>query len=141
MLYTGKDFVIIDFEGEPARPLGERRHQASTAARRGRDAPLVPLRGVHRAVVRESATARRRHPCVCRAWVRFWYGWVSAAFLAAYLEAAGGGLFLPATRDPGAPGRLLLEKALYELRYELNNRPEWVHIPIQGILQLLDSGV
>ena len=71
----------------------------------------------------------------------FWERWVSAIFLRAYLDAAAAGGFLPATI---AELRVLLnayvlEKALYELGYELNNRPEWIGIPVQGMLQLLEG--
>ena len=71
------------------------------------------------------------------------YSWVSAAFLSAYLEAAGEAAgqsaFLP--KDPEQLQALLdiylLEKAVYEVGYELNNRPDWVRVPLQGILQSL----
>ena len=70
---------------------------------------------------------------------RFWYRWVSAAFLRAYLVESGTSPHLPANR---AEIRVLLdaylfEKALYEILYELNNRPNWVRIPIRGVLELL----
>jgi len=73
-------------------------------------------------------------------WARFWCGWVSSAFLGSYLGLVQGtGLF------PNTPNELnvllyahLLEKAVYELGYELNNRPNWVGIPLEGIRQLLE---
>jgi maltose alpha-D-glucosyltransferase/alpha-amylase len=75
-------------------------------------------------------------------WAEHWYSWVSAAFLKTYLETAGPGKFLPETREE--LGLLLnvylLEKAVYELGYELSNRPDWVKIPIRGIQQLLREG-
>ncbi len=74
-------------------------------------------------------------------WARLWQTWTSAAFLKAYREAAGGASFLPP--DPATFAALLraftLDKALYELLYELNNRPDWVRIPLQGILALLEQ--
>src|SRR5690606_28448252 len=74
------------------------------------------------------------------AFANFWYPWAAAAFLRGYLAAASEGSFLP--RDPEHLQTLLnvylMEKALYELRYELNNRPGWVKIPLEGIQQLLD---
>jgi maltose alpha-D-glucosyltransferase/alpha-amylase len=73
-------------------------------------------------------------------WMHFWYVWAAAAFLKAYLSEAARGGFLPA--DKAELNTLLrafvLEKALYELGYELNNRPDWVKIPLEGILQLLE---
>jgi maltose alpha-D-glucosyltransferase/alpha-amylase len=74
-------------------------------------------------------------------WANFWQIWVSAVYLKTYLDLAGAADFLP--RDPGELQILLsalcLEKAIYELRYELNNRPAWVNIPLLGILQLLET--
>ncbi len=141
ILYTGKDFVIIDFEGEPARPLSERRIKRSSL----RDVAGM-LRSFHYAAYtglfgRVGATPQE-NPAFLEPWILFWYQWVAAAFLRAYMEAASEGPFLPRTRreiEVLLDG-LLLEKAIYELRYELNNRPDWVKIPIAGILQLLETG-
>src|SRR5258708_8409352 len=74
-------------------------------------------------------------------WARFWCQWVSAVFLKAYRETADGSSFLPRTREEFQIllDAYLLEKATYELSYELNSRPEWVRIPLQGILQLLGA--
>ncbi len=73
-------------------------------------------------------------------WARSWHRWVSIAFMQAYLRTAGNAPFLPQSKDEL---RLLLDfylldKAVYELAYELNNRPDWIRIPFQGILQLLE---
>jgi maltose alpha-D-glucosyltransferase/alpha-amylase len=73
-------------------------------------------------------------------WAQLWYSWVSAAFLNSYLATASKGSFLPQTR---AELQVLLdgyvlEKVIYELGYELNNRPDWVEIPLRRILQLLE---
>ncbi len=140
VLFTGKDFVIIDFEGEPARPLSQRRLKRS---------PLRDVAGLvrsfdyaaHTALFRLAAQGvvqTERLPAV-EAWARFWHSWVSASFLKAYLGVMGELSILPATLEET---RLLLdvfmlEKAVYELGYELNNRPDWVHIPLRGILQEL----
>lgn len=70
-----------------------------------------------------------------------WYSWVAADFARAYLDEAGSASFIPAnTQQLANLLRLhLLEKAVYELSYELNNRPDWVRIPLAGILSLLSS--
>ena len=70
--------------------------------------------------------------------LRFWYQWVAATYLHAYLDATGKAAFLPrSTEDFYALLEVfLLEKAAYELGYDLNNRPDWVQIPLEGILQL-----
>ena len=139
-LYTGKDWVIIDFEGEPDRPVSERRIKAS---------PLRDVAGMirslhyvsHAAILGQAPTVLAGHSAKYTAeeWANFWFTWSSASFLKAYLSGATQAGFLPT--DSGQLQVLLesylLEKALYELRYELNNRPDWVQIPLEGILQLL----
>jgi maltose alpha-D-glucosyltransferase/alpha-amylase len=142
VLYTGNDFVIIDFEGEPGRSIGERQLKASpfrdvAGMLRSFDyacysAFADPLGG---AVTGSEESTRLRR------WMQFWTTWTSAAFLKSYLAVADGHSFIP--RQPESAQLLLdiylFEKALYELRYELNNRPDWAHIPLHGILQLLDK--
>ena len=146
VLYTGRDFVVIDFEGEPARPLTERRLKRSPLA----DVAGM-LRSLHYAAYTALADEEIRGMARAEAmegldvWARFWTAWSSAAFLRAYLDEArsGGASFLP-TRDDQLRTLLeahLLEKAVYELGYELNNRPDWVRVPVRGIEQLLDGRV
>ena len=74
-------------------------------------------------------------------WARYWYLWVSAAFLRSYLQTAEPAGFLPRTDDELRIllDLYLLEKAVYELGYEASHRPEWIHLPVKGILQLLGS--
>jgi len=140
VLYTGKDFVIIDFEGEPARPLSERRIKRCAL----RDVAGM-LRSFHYAVYatlfnhRVSVPVRPEDIAALEPWARFWYRWVSAAFLKAYLAEASQVPFLPQGRDELQVllDAHLLEKAIYELGYELNNRPDWIGIPLQGILDLV----
>jgi len=140
VLFTGKDFVIIDFEGEPARSLGERRLKRC---------PLRDVAGMLRSFHYAVHTALRQQlerglvcadhcPDMMR-WAQFWHRWVCAVFLAEYLQVASQGAFLPPSPQELEVllGAYLLEKAIYELGYELNHRPEWVEIPLRGILQLL----
>ncbi len=139
VLYTGKDFVIIDFEGEPARPLSERRLKRS---------PLRDVAGMVRSFDYAAHSAVLRHPpstvgqesaLILEQWGRFWYVWVSAVFLSSYLAGIKEARLLP--EDPDALSILLdaylLEKAVYEIGYELNNRPAWLAVPLRGILRLL----
>ncbi len=145
VLYTGKDFVIIDFEGEPARPLGERRLKRSSM----RDVAGM-LRsfhyGAYAALFRHAAgggVPERPEAVAALEWgARFWHHWVSVAFMKGYLDAAGRAAFMPPEREEVQLllDAHLLEKAVYELAYELNNRPDWVRIPLQGISQLLGAG-
>ena len=145
VLFTGKDFVILDFEGEPARPLSERRLKRSAV----RDVAGM-LRSFHYAAYAALFEEDKRGVVsaaslpILEGWLQAWERWASAAFLGRYLETAraGGAVFLPAARAELA---LLLdvfrlEKAVYELAYELNNRPGWVRIPLAGILQILGDG-
>jgi maltose alpha-D-glucosyltransferase/alpha-amylase len=76
---------------------------------------------------------------VMQQWAQFWYCWVSAAFIKTYLTTAGDAAFLPKSKEELQVllNAYLLEKVIYELGYELNNRPQWVPIPLQRILQLL----
>ncbi|MBI5305057.1 MAG: maltose alpha-D-glucosyltransferase [Chloroflexi bacterium] len=138
LMYTGKDFVVIDFEGEPSRPISERRIKRSPL----RDVAGM-LRSFHYASVFALRGERFRSTDVSalESWAQVWYRSVSAAFLNSYLEHAAQGGFLPKTKSDLA---LLLDvflasRALFELSYELNNRPDWVGIPIQGLLQVLES--
>jgi maltose alpha-D-glucosyltransferase / alpha-amylase len=138
VLYTGNDFVVIDFEGEPARPISERRIKRS---------PLRDLAGMVRSFHYAAAFALRNERLrttdveTLARWARYWHTWVSAAFLRSYLESAAHAEFLP--RGPNAFEALLevylLEKAAYELVYELDRRPDWVEIPLAGLRQLLES--
>jgi maltose alpha-D-glucosyltransferase/alpha-amylase len=139
VLYTGKDFVITDFEGEPARALSERRIKRSPL----RDVAGM-LRSFHYAAFTALFRARESGTVVADApeplqWAELWYRIVGSAFLASYLEVASDGGFLP--DEESALRRLLdafvVEKAIYELGYEIDNRPDWLAIPIQGILRIL----
>jgi maltose alpha-D-glucosyltransferase / alpha-amylase len=140
VLYTGADFLIIDFEGEPARPLSERRRKGSPLQdvagmlRSFHYAPYAVLLGQAPGVAFAEPEIATLEP-----WARLWHRWTSAAFLKSYLASASAAPFLPG--DPKELEQLLdaylLDKALYELNYELNNRPVWVQIPVEGILQLI----
>jgi maltose alpha-D-glucosyltransferase/alpha-amylase len=138
VLWTGKDFVIIDFEGEPARPVSQRRLKRTAM----RDVAGM-LRSYHYAAQSllsgPGSTARPEDVERLTQWLRFWQAWVQAAFLGNYLETADGASFVPGDREELEIllDALLLEKAIYELNYEVNHRPDWVGIPVQGILDLL----
>jgi trehalose synthase-fused probable maltokinase len=126
-LWASGDWVILDFEGEPARSLAERRRKRS---------PLRDVAGMLRsfAYVAIAAEARGADP------PEGWEEQARAQFLEGYLDAVDVSL-LPAGQ--AAIERLLavfeLEKAVYELRYELDNRPEWVGIPVAGIQRLIEQ--
>jgi maltose alpha-D-glucosyltransferase/alpha-amylase len=140
VLRTGNDFVIIDFEGEPSRPLSERRIKRSAL----RDVAGM-LRSFHYAPYAvvfgqaHSSVIRSEDEPLLEAGAQFWYRWVGAAFLRAYLAESATGEHLPKSTAELQVllDAHLLEKALYEIAYELNNRPEWVRIPLRGVLDLL----
>jgi maltose alpha-D-glucosyltransferase / alpha-amylase len=142
VLHTGRDVVIIDFEGEPARPISERRIKRS---------PLRDVAGMLRSFdyaahyvlttrIAGSVT-RPEELAAAETWAQFWQRWVAGAFLGAYLETAGNARFLPKAREELELllNVFLLEKAIYELGYELNNRPDWVRVPVRGIAQLVQA--
>ncbi len=144
LLFTGKDFIILDFEGEPARPIGERRLKRS---------PMRDVAGMVRsfdyaahAALRTSEIGampiRPEDQAALEPWARYWSTWVTATYLKSYLATVGERPFLPASTQDRATmlDAYLLEKAVYEIAYELNNRPTWVSIPLQGILDLLAAG-
>jgi len=139
VLWSEGDFYILDFEGEPARPLDERRLKQS---------PLKDVAGMIRsfgyaayAGLFAFASSRRSEFSRLETWARVWQLGASAAFLRAYFALVAESLFVPRVeKDRDALLRLfLLDKALYELNYELNNRPEWARIPLRGILDLLNQ--
>jgi maltose alpha-D-glucosyltransferase/alpha-amylase len=137
VLRARNDYVIIDFEGEPARPLAERRAKASPVkdvAGMMRSFSYAAYAGLFNHAARRPAEFARLLGCA-----RLWERRTASAFLESYVETAKGSSFLPS--EPGDLERLLelfvLEKTFYELRYELNNRPLWIRVPLQG---LLDTG-
>jgi maltose alpha-D-glucosyltransferase/alpha-amylase len=139
VLYTGSDFVIIDFEGEPARPLVERRIKRSPLQdvagmlRSFHYAAFAPLLGEKPVAAKELRQLS--------AWAEMWNASVSSRFLADYFAASGKAAYLPPSRQEtkSVLELHLLEKAIYELGYELNNRPTWVGIPLQGLSGLLSA--
>jgi trehalose synthase-fused probable maltokinase len=134
VLYTGDDFVIIDFEGEPARSLEERR---------GKHSPLKDVAGMLRSYHYAAyAALLTEGSSLSEEFVRGWYAAAAQAYTQGYNSVPTVARLLPAT--PHDLDLLLdlyrLEKAIYELLYELNNRPDWVRIPLGGIMHLLASG-
>ncbi len=130
VLYTGDDFMIIDFEGEPMRPLAHRR--TKTLAMRD-------VAGMIRSFQYAAYSAPNASSISTESYADYWTVWASAAFLNAYFEEARGHPFVPQDRVERKIlfDAFLLQKALYEVAYELNNRPDWVRIPLRGILGLL----
>jgi trehalose synthase-fused probable maltokinase len=141
VLYTGADFLIIDFEGEPVRSLAERRKKHS---------PLKDVAGMLRSFhyaayssyfhyLAEHDQLEPNDIARLDNLAQSWSALVGAEYLNTYLSTAGNSQIVP--KDKGDLDIVLdahlLEKAVYELIYELNNRPDWVRIPLSGIAQLI----
>jgi len=139
VLRQGTDWILIDFEGEPLRPLSERQEKHS---------PLKDVAGMLRSLAyaamhvlysRNETLAQERASLTAR--LHAWQEWTQAAFLHGYLGRAAGASFLPAQEKhlELLLTSFLLHKAFYETGYELNNRPDWLRIPLEGILTLVPA--
>ncbi|MEO6803680.1 MAG: phosphotransferase, partial [Granulicella sp.] len=136
ILRTKADYVILDFEGEPARSLSERRTKQSPlkdVAGMLRSFSYAAFVGLDQFAQRRPEAAKSGEP-----WATLWQNAVATAFLHAYklTIAANPHLIPKAEQAQVLLNSYLLEKSLYELLYELNNRPAWVRIPLAGILAL-----
>ena len=140
ILFTGKDFLVIDFEGEPSVPIGERRLKRSSlqdVASLIRSFHYAAYAALVKHVERGAPVEGQLESLIY--WAHFWAHWVGAIYYQSYVRAAGTATFLP----PGEADRkmlteiFLLRKAIYELGYELSHRPDWAKIPLQGILGLV----
>jgi maltose alpha-D-glucosyltransferase/alpha-amylase len=134
VLRVESDFVILDFEGEPAHTMEQRRAKQS---------PLKDVAGMLRSFNYAAYAGlfafihhRPENPERLIPWAELWQRWTSAVFLKEYRSIAGNAIFLPADSDQFSTllEFFILDKAFYELIYELNNRPDWVRIPLAGIL-------
>ncbi|MFH2071188.1 MAG: maltose alpha-D-glucosyltransferase [Elusimicrobiota bacterium] len=139
VLFTGNDFIIIDFEGEPMRSLSERRFKRS---------PLRDVAGMIRSFHYAAYTSFTKDLPIkiedfseIEPWAVLWYKYISGAFLRSYLDTVKNIPFIPQDREEFniLLNVYLLEKAVYELGYEINNRPEWLFIPLNGIKQILED--
>ena len=136
LLYTGKDFVILDFEGEPARPLSDRKMKRS--ALRDVAGMMRSFQYAAYAALWQPAMRKEDVPFL-EPWADLWYRQTSSIFFQSYLETTSGAAFVP---KESADLQVMLEaylldKAVYEIAYELNSRPGWVLIPIRGIKHIL----
>jgi maltose alpha-D-glucosyltransferase/alpha-amylase len=139
-LYTGSDFIITNFDGDYTRPMSERRIKRS---------PIKDVASMVRSLHYVSHAVLFNHvPGIVTTqdadwrlerWAKAWYQWVSALFLRGYIETAGAGNCLPQTQAEikALLDAYTLEKGLIEVEYELENRPDWVRIPLHGILDQL----
>ncbi len=141
LLHTAEDFMIVDFEGEPGRPLDERRTKQS---------PLKDVAGMLRSFSYAANAALSTYEqttstdqTLVRAWSMAWERAASTAFLKSYDEATSvrPDLIPQAQQRDLLMQALLLEKTTYELMYEMNNRPLWLYLPLEGLLQMRQEDV
>lgn len=140
VLFTGNDAVITNFEGDPHRPMSERRIKRASM----RDVASM-IRSFHYAAyavmlgqVPGIVLSSDQRPHLER-WADLWYQWVSALFLNSYLQVAGSAEFIPATPSQARTlfRAYMMDKVLTEISFELEYRPEWVGVPIHGLMNLL----
>ena len=140
VLYTGSDFIITNFDGDHTRPMSERRIKRS---------PIKDVASMVRSFHYVSHAVLFNHvPGIVTTaevdwrlerWAKAWYQWVSALFLQGYIKTAGAAGCLPKTQAEikALLDAYTLEKGLLEVEFELENRPDWVRIPLHGILEQL----
>ncbi|HZB14836.1 MAG TPA: alpha-amylase, partial [Chryseolinea sp.] len=139
VLFTGKDFVITDFEGEPTRSYSERRLKRSPL----RDVASM-IRSFHYAAYGGlflDNQIRKEDIANLVPYAEQWYHYMSGFFMKAYLETVKGSGFIPRSKEDMQilMTTFLLEKGIYELNHELNNRPDWIVIPLRGIKELVQN--
>jgi maltose alpha-D-glucosyltransferase/alpha-amylase len=140
VLFTGKDFLFIDFEGDRTRPVGERRIKRS---------PFRDVAGMIRSFHYISAmallkqlelgTLQEQDLPIVEPWSNLWFHWVSAIYLKAYLAGVEHTDLLPRSKEtwPILLKAHLLEKTLYEAGYELRHRPHLLRIPLRALLAMV----
>ncbi|MBZ5506982.1 MAG: maltose alpha-D-glucosyltransferase [Acidobacteriia bacterium] len=140
VLHTGSDYIITNFDGDHTRPMSERRIKRS---------PIKDVASMVRSFHYVShAVLFNRVPGIItnpdadprlERWAEAWYQWVSALFLRGYFETAGPAQCLPKTQaeTKALLDAYTLEKGLLEVEYELERRPDWIRIPLHGILEQL----
>ena len=139
VLYNGRDFFIIDFEGEPMHSISERRLKRTPF----KDVAGM-IRSFHYAAYGQlvlNQNYRKEDMPQLEAWANQWFHYVSQYFLSAYLETAKGQSFIPGGAEEVQLllRTYILEKAIYEVGYEMNARPEWLRIPIRGVLYAMEG--
>ena len=149
LLHTGKDYVVIDFEGPPRKTLGERRIKRSplrdvASMLRSFDyAARTSMLGLQSGRGRPPGSVRAEDAARLAPWCSCWSGWVGAHFVQAYLERCAALNFTPAS-EPSTPLLLrafLIETTLEQLDHELRHRLDWVDVPLAGLLESLEEPV
>ncbi len=139
VLYGAGDFTILDFEGEPSKPISlrNRKHSAlKDVAGMLRSFSYAAYAGLFLFLHNRPEDLEQFLP-----WAKVCQTWVSVSFLKSYLETASGILFIPKSKSDFFKALLpfVVDKAIYEINYELNNRPDWLKVPVSGLLQYLKA--
>jgi maltose alpha-D-glucosyltransferase/alpha-amylase len=133
----GSEWYVLDFEGEPAKPLSARRSKQTVL--RDVAGMLRSFNYAVRVAMSEYKTTDLGVKMALERWAAAWEREARTLFLNAYVQTAQGSPIIP--RDPDVLARALavfeLEKAVYELGYEMNNRPDWLWVPVEGIRAIL----
>ncbi len=140
VLYSGGDFFILDFEGEPSKPLEQRI---------AKQTPLKDVAGMVRSFSYATYASlflfthnRAEDLEAFLPWAKACEAWSSASFLKGYLTAMEGSSLVPADRGEFFRALLpfMIDKAFYEIFYEVNNRPDWLRVPVSSVLEYLKAG-
>ncbi|RTL36534.1 MAG: maltose alpha-D-glucosyltransferase [Candidatus Melainabacteria bacterium] len=140
VLYSGGDFFILDFEGEPSKPL---------ELRIAKQTPLKDVAGMVRSFSYASYASlflfthnRAEDLEAFLPWAKACEAWSSASFLKGYLQAMEGSSLVPSDRSDFFRALLpfMIDKAFYEIFYEVNNRPDWLRVPVSSVLEYLKAG-
>ncbi len=143
ILWTGREYIMNSFEGDPSKSFSERRIRRSAM----RDLAAM-IRSLHYAAYSNILSPeydQQRKEGNLEEWAETWHYYVSRLYIKGYLDIAGNKDYVPKKQEDFKilMNTFLLEKALQELNYEIENRPEWIIIPIRGIkaiLQQYDQG-
>lgn len=139
VLFTGKDFIIIDFEGEPARTI---------SARKLKYCPLKDvagmIRSMHYAIYMgyfEKVSEREEDKKLFDPWLESWYKNICNQFITSYIDNSEGSGYIPELKEEleGLMNVYIIEKAVYEIGYEMNNRPDWSIIPLRGLIEIINQ--
>lgn len=148
LFYTGKDFIVGDFEGEPGKPVGERRlkksplHDVAAMVRSFDYAVQSVLLGLSSPRGRTVGLIREEDREVLGAWASAWYEQAASEYVTEYVQHVAETNLLPSSRERLRTflDVLLLEKALREIDLEMTDRPDWLIVPLRGVVRMLGEG-
>ena len=137
ILWTGREYIMNSFEGDPTKSFSERRIRRSAM----RDLAAM-IRSLHYAAYSNILSPeydQQRKEGNLEEWAENWHYYITRLYIKGYFDKAGNSDYVPKDHDDFKilMHTFLLEKALYELNYEIQNRPEWIIIPLRGIKEII----